>query len=443
MLGEGPCARVFLGIAPELPMAAIKLYRPGTDPSRVDAELSALGRVAHAHSVRVLDVASGADGDCLILERLELGSLAHLLARRHALTAGEALTILAPLGAAIDAAHSSGVAHRALSPSSVLFRESGAPVLARFGSATLHEPLLTPARLADLPAVVDDRRALGRLARLVLERVDYPDARLRAVLDWLDSLEEAGHPDAFGEALADRLFEFIEPTAVRFATDDDPPLSRVPARAVTAESFVAPVDPAATSGWLRGVDLPPWLAEFVGESLDGSPVQKLMQRVVASARTVRRPLWIVAGAVAAALVIAVVAIPVEPKVTAGAPIVSPSETPLATGPVSGDDPIAALDALLAARERCIRELSVLCLDNVDQPSSAAMADDVALIQGLQNGGEVQDAAISTVGAELVERLGDSALLRLAGSSEAGAQTPTASVLLMKGEAGWRIRGYLT
>jgi len=107
--------------------------------------------------------------------------------------------------------------------------------------------------------------------------------------------------------------------------------------------------------------------------------------------------------------------------------------------VLGDDPVAAVDDLLARRARCLREISVLCLDGVAQPGSAAMQHDVAVVRALQAGGEqTPDAAIDAVGPVLVERLGDSALLDLGDVP----QTQPASALVMRGEAGWRIRDYL-
>ena len=115
---------------------------------------------------------------------------------------------------------------------------------------------------------------------------------------------------------------------------------------------------------------------------------------------------------------------------------SPSKYGWSTRP---DDPLAALELLLVERERCIRDLSVLCLDAVDQAGSAALADDTALVRAIQNGGESAHVALDASGAELVERLGDSAIVRLTATDP---ETQPASLLLMKGEAGWRIRGYL-
>jgi hypothetical protein len=152
---------------------------------------------------------------------------------------------------------------------------------------------------------------------------------------------------------------------------------------------------------------------------------------------------VIAGAVGLALIAALVIVPGGSGAAQG-----PSATPSASvtagsgrdvGPVAGDDPVAALVALLETRAGCIRDLSVLCLDAVGQPGSSALADDQALVRSLQAGAESPpvfevDAAQVTTD----ERLGDSAILRLGDVAD----SEPASILLMKGEAGWRIRDYL-
>ncbi len=103
--------------------------------------------------------------------------------------------------------------------------------------------------------------------------------------------------------------------------------------------------------------------------------------------------------------------------------------------IADDDPVAALRELVARRERCFRELSVLCLEGVDEPGSAALDADRAALSAILDGGD-PPTRIALASPALVERLGDSALVDL------GADSDPASVLLLKGEAGWRIRDYL-
>jgi hypothetical protein len=104
--------------------------------------------------------------------------------------------------------------------------------------------------------------------------------------------------------------------------------------------------------------------------------------------------------------------------------------------IAGDDPVAAALALLERRGGCFAELSVLCLEHVDQQGSSALTADRAAIQQLRDGDEADYATAKADQARLVERLGDSALV------EVGPETAPASLLLMRSEAGWRIRDWV-
>jgi len=441
-LGEGKRAEVFLGVAEGEPHSALKVYRPSCLADARAVELEALTRAAHAHVVQVRDVASNS----LILERLELGSLAQLLAGRSALSLGEALTILAPLGSAIDSMHDSGVAHGAIGPTTVLFRATGAPVLACFGQAALHEPALTPAGQGDIPGVIDDRAAFARLSATVL--ATQRDSRVTRLLDWLAEQGEQGFPDAIGEAVAERLFGMADAEPVRFERDDVPSGPAIPARVVSARAVSTDSVPVGASV-ARRAGLPQWIDDTLAESFTGSLIGAWRERLLAHLRAVRRRVWILAGAVALALVVALLVVPTndEQPVSSGTTTPAPSETPVVVeiSAVTGDDPLEALTALLEVRERCIRELSILCLEGVDQVGSAAMAHDVALVRSLQSdsGEQRANAPLDATESHVVERLGDSALIRLATSEAETGDTQPASLLLMKGEAGWRIRGYLT
>jgi hypothetical protein len=166
--------------------------------------------------------------------------------------------------------------------------------------------------------------------------------------------------------------------------------------------------------------------------------------VIRFVRGVRKRFWVAAGAVVIAIIAAVVLLPqsAPTRPLAAAPTsapeeASPSPTPL---PV---DPVLALPRLLAERARCIRDLSVLCLDNVDEQSSSAYASDAALIQQLQGGTEIPaSATITSPAPVLTEQLGDAALVGLGGRSSSEKSEP-ASILMVRSEAGWRIRGYLS
>jgi hypothetical protein len=98
---------------------------------------------------------------------------------------------------------------------------------------------------------------------------------------------------------------------------------------------------------------------------------------------------------------------------------------------TGDDPVAAARLLLAERDRCLAQASVECLDGVDQHGSAAMeADTAAIVRGSR---PVPSAGYAP---SLIELMGGVALIELAPRD---AQTPAASALVVRVEAGWRIR----
>lgn len=420
-LGEGARAQVLLGIGddPEEVPVALKAYRPGVPADAVLLEIEALHRAAGPHVQGLLDIAPAHDGMLvLVLERLSSGGLDRLLRTRERLAAGEAITILAPLAGALARLHDAGVLHGAVTARAVLFAADGAPVLSGFGRAVLVEPGLSRAAREAEAGFAADLAGFAALARELLERV--PGTEAGRLLDSPGDLRD----------FADRLFALGDASPVRFDASESP--ATVPARLVRGEPVPPPPEASRASA-------APALPEWIERRLP-TAVAPVLERLRAALAPVRPRVWIVAGAVAVALVAGIVLVPSGGDSGAGpVPSVSPSATaPPDDPPVAGDDPVAAVVTLLQARERCIRELSVLCLDAVDQAGSAALADDQALIRSLQDGAEftptpAPDGRLLV----LVERLGDSAIVSLGPNGE------PASILLMKGEAGWRFRQYLT
>jgi hypothetical protein len=526
-LGVGDRCEVFLGIAPsgaddaEDHTVALKVFHPLVAPDRIAAEIDALSRLRHPHILRLIDVAVAPTGSpCLVLERVSAGSLSGLVRDGLPLSAGEAVTILAPLASAVDSMHAAGVVHGRLRLSAVLFRDDGAPVIVGFGDATLLESGLPPARLSGEEGVIRDRGDLVTLVAAVLARVEGElldrdvrgDARGAAIATGrapeghgtgaLDSVSPGAaaieladidvRSDGFGGALAERLFDVAEPRPVRLARAGSAARSVTPARVATvgvgprrsprvepeASRGSAPsasrrrhAAPSADTGWrgpagalLRGVHAG---SRALAALRSGGAVRALAEQ----ARGVRPRFWIAAAIVGVSLVVGVAVVPVDNGGAAGRArgADSPSAenptvpdtpdtpdtphtpgTPDAPGadtdtpatpvdPVTSDDPVAALAALLARRDECIRDVSVLCLDDVAQAGSAALQADAAIVRAIQAGGELPDDGGLPVGElRLVERLGDSALIDLGAS----AHSTTASTLVMRGEAGWRIRDYL-
>jgi hypothetical protein len=141
---------------------AVKLLVDG-DPERQAREAVLLGSLDHPHLVRLREVVheprrGGPPRVALVLDLLEGGSLAALLARRGRLRPGEVVTTVAPVAAAVAHAHDEGVVHGDLSPGNVVFTAEGRPVLTDLGVARL---LGEEAAAQVTPAYVDPTVARG------------------------------------------------------------------------------------------------------------------------------------------------------------------------------------------------------------------------------------------------------------------------------------------
>jgi hypothetical protein len=409
---------------PDATPAALKVYRVDVGDDSIGVEAEAVFRAAGEHVVELLDLTVSPDGSpALIMQRLGGMSLARLLSERERLEPGEATTILAPLCGAVRRMHDAGVTHGAIRADAVLFDANGAPVWTSFGSASLFERDLSIAALDAHPAALADRAAFGALTTLVLDRVSVDATPVRAAVEELT--DHAGLT-----AVADALFAWGAPIAVGL-TPDSVPTSRVPGRVLTA----VPVDDRPRGLFAR-------LAPEFDALLSVGGAVALASRLRAALGRVRARVWIVAAVAVVALIAAVALVPqgssdAAPEIGAVAPSDDPVTLARGDSVITGDDPLPAAIALLVERDRCIAELSVLCLDVVAQDGSAALASDRELIEELRAGAGAPALAPTPARNDLtlVERLGDSALVAIAG-------TTPASLLLMKGEAGWRIRDYL-
>lgn len=392
---------------------------PYGDPGTA-REVDALVRGAGEHVVALRDVDSDGRRVVLVLDRLERGSLADLLDRRASLGPGEAVTILAPLAVTIDRLHRAGVAHGGISPNAVCFGSDGSPTLVGFGDAELFAPESPEVVLETVRGVIADRVALRGLVDLLVARVPEAVGRRLAAAD------------ASAADLAAELFDLATPAPVRF--DADPDETVAPPRPVAVAETVA--DGAGEESPI-GL-LPAWLTVVVPDALLrrlDEPLARLAA-IWSTWRPGRRRLAL-GGAAGALTVLTLIAVVPSPTASPAATAVAPSSTPSTEpGALLPDDPLESVVLLLAARERCIRDLSVLCLDEVVQPGSGAASADAALIRGLTAGGEYPVGAIEAGDPVLVERLGDSALIDLPPGSS------PASVLLLRTTNGWRLRDYL-
>lgn len=418
--GRGDRARLLLGFD-DGHTVVLKVTAPD-DPGAA-LEIDALGRAAGEHVVALDDVSVDENRTVLVLERLPNGTLAELLERRTALDAGEAVTVLAPIAATLDRIHTAGVSHGQLSLAAICFREDGAPTITGFGGAALFAPETPEVVRETVPGVLTDRESLRGIAGIVLGRVVGARAEVARGL-------ATAITDASPGEIAERLFGLATATPVRFSDEPDD------GGGVTARMGELR-EPEPTEDATHKV-LPPWLAtllpEWIRERVDG-PVSRVVE-VWAGWEVRRRRLVLGALAGGLTVMVAVALVPAAPAasiVVAATP--TPPQPPVAEAELP-DDPVEAVVLLLEQRDRCLRDLSLLCLDEVVQPNSAAQADDVALIRGVQAGAEYPEGGIASGDPVLVELLGDAALLDLPPGSR-----PT-SVLLMRTTNGWRIRQYV-
>ena len=414
--GHGDRARLLLGF--DEGRTVVLKVTAADDPSAT-VEIEALERAAGEHVVTLVDVSVDENETVLVLERLPNGTLADLLERRDGLDAGEVVTILAPIAAAIDRIHAVGVAHGTLSLATICFREDGSPTLVGFGQAHLFAAGGPEVILERMPGVLSDREALRGIAALVLARVTGSGAAAARAL-----AIAAEAPREF----AARLFDVASATPVRFDADEGNVVVTRPER---------PREPDPGDEMPRGA-LPPWLTTLipdgVSERLDESVAR--LTAVWSGWGPRRRKLTLGALAGGAAVLVAVAAVP-APTGGATADAAGPTAvSPAADEPAMPLDPIAAVALLWDERERCLRDLSLLCLDKVVQADSAAQAEDMALIRGVQAGAEYPVAGIVEGEPVIVERLGDVVLIDLPPGSR------PASLLLILVADGWRIRDYL-
>lgn len=393
-------------------------------------QLAALDRAAGDGVVSVLDVVDDDAAPAALLEHVPGITLGELLGQRADWRAGEVVGVLAPLVATVRRLHDSGIAHGALRASEIVVTETG-PVLGGFLHAEFFPPASPEAVRERLDGVGADRAAVRELGAEVLARVEGP--RSRAARDL--AAEVVSAPAArLLDVLVDGLGDLA--AAVPLRQEAPAPPSGDPGR--HAERMVPIVVEPLPSASLRrrvDVDFGAAAARAIRARLDAMP-------------SMRRRLVVGGAAALGVAAVLLTALPGEQSQDQGAERMrtesalprDAAEAALPAGPMSaailGDDPMAAAIALLARRESCMRELSHACLETVDQLGSAALGDDRAAIDELRAGGEAAPRSVEATEAQLLERLGDSALVRI------GPETAPASLLLVRGEAGWRIRDWI-
>lgn len=483
--------------------AAIKIFLPQASRHSIDYEISALLATNSPHIVPLLDVATRKSGGiALVLARCTGGSLRELLGARS-LSPGEAVNVLAPVVEALGAMHTHGFSHGSLRVSSVHFDSVGTPVVLGWGHGeTLVDArtggILSEHQRAVTPAVRADFERFVAVAFRVLDGVSGAGARMGTLRSGLEAVLERGRPSAVAE-LAELLYEFADPHALELPGENSATpsgMARMPLRPAargnvpTMSPEPPPLPDDAPESARRGrrarertrTRLPSWAAVFplpdsfvsaLRGAAVGRPKHALLERAAAELRTVRRPVWATAALATAALLAALLLVPAQtggsfpaagdagsvPKAAADSEPAVPAPSTEEAGLDDGnerthalaksareDDPVAAALALIQLRAHCFDTRSVLCLDGVDQRGSLALDVDRNAVRGLQEGRSAESLRLIDRTPVLIERLGNSAMIALPAPADAsgavGGETEPASLLIIKSEAGWRIREIL-
>lgn len=466
---DGPADR----IGRPAPLVVMRIYDRSADDAAIATEIAAMEHDGQGSTPALLDVAAFADGRvCLVVERLGGASLAALIAPGDLLP-GQAVTALAPVVLAVRELAELGLVHVRLATADVVLDDSGRPRLLGLGALARLDGTTTPGERVDLV-----RRGHAALLRLVEDvaaatrdpRAFEPVVRIaRAALD--------ARPFVRVEAELERaLFAVATPLPLP-GMPSEVHARGLPARLVPVRSAEAqPDDLREQAGAAAGVDveggvrspvrawtriagaamLPEGLAGELATAFDRSPRAAVLRRLADWIHR-RRAVLATGGLIGAGALVALLTV-VPPSVSdlpaeagvvasAGPAPVSPSVPAPSEGSGSSedasvaehvgagaaDDPAAAAAALLEIRTSCVASGDAECLAAVDQPGSPIDARDRALIeQGTADPLSTADLDAITVVADL----GDAVVLAV---PDVAAEREPASLLIMRSEAGWRLR----
>ena len=168
LIGRGGMGIVYRAYHPMLDRwAAIKLLPPfqngGEARERFEREARAVAKLRHRHILTVFEFGEYAGQPYMVVEYMPNGSLADRMPSTP-LTPGEALTLLRPLGDALDYAHGQGILHRDVKPANVFLDAEVQPVLADFGLAKMvsEQSLTTSGMVSGTPTHISPEQVSGQ-----------------------------------------------------------------------------------------------------------------------------------------------------------------------------------------------------------------------------------------------------------------------------------------
>jgi hypothetical protein len=389
----------------------VKIYRGESSRQAAMALAVSLGLSEHPHLVTLVDIVGvrgGAVG--VVLPRLTTRTAASWLAERRTISAGECVTLLVPILQALLHLERRRLDDRVvidarLGLDDVLFDERGAPVVtgarlraARPGSESATGLNATACQFVrEVLANTVGGRAAARAGLLALSSQEGQIDELVEVLVDLDQPAALEEPHPFGSPSTE--------------TPSDAPLgpAEKPARAVVAALREVRPRVWAATGVLA-------VSAIVGLSvvanLGATPVAAGPSAAAISASA---PPSSAGGATASSA-------PEEP---------TPSAAAATTQILHGDDADAAARELLRLRAACLVALDGDCLAGVDQPGSAVLASDLAAVR---DPALLARLPVALTVSEVVNRLGGAGLYLATDASH-----ETATVLITRSDAGWRLR----
>ena len=436
-----------------------------------DLAVAAAAQARSAHVRAPLDVAIASDGTLRILFPVLAGpTLEELLATDGWLTPGRAVTMLCPIADAISVAHDAGVTLGGVSLTGIRADARGAPVIHAISQARSASPLPAQLRSKD-PAHREDAECFAALCT---------DVRA--------ALEAAGHSDA-AHSMPDADQVLAQPSRLQHWAEAEPLLVTLSSAAPTAAErasvppLALPSRPAdrgqvadgpsvnerpgraAAAASARVLGLLALPAELVtGVTITVERASERAASLVGRARGVSRRQLVVGAAglavVGALVVTAALGGSEGADSSAAAPVASPSPQ---TAPTDGDEQGSSVSAggaaddegagaaqpealvepnpedwgptareLVARWQHCRRDVRVICDEAVHQMAALGgrAADEVdAMVTALASMLESPASSVT-----VVERAGDVARLTIAAPD-----MTAASLLVVRSEAGWRIR----
>ncbi|WP_168203723.1 protein kinase domain-containing protein [Humibacter ginsenosidimutans] len=445
-LGRGSHATAYLATG-DNGEVVVKVYDTTVEPARIRNEADALTAIVSPHVVELVDVSATARRPVsLVLERLTGPSLVHWLGERSVVEVGECVTVCASVVRAVRAVHVAGWVHGGVSSSSIRFDAAGCPVLLGFGASV---PATPEGILADWAG------CKGIIAATLAKAVDLDPREGERVGAALARLLDRSRPEEVADAamhVEDALFALGPAAPVSLSSGSPGAPAVVPLR-VEPQPAQTPLEPVREGAASK----PNGLLGTATQLLEHGVADAARRRLTTLLSRHRRPAAIAVGAAALLTVVALVALPGPPDDGAAASKASPttpdtstttavtpaarhaSDAPTATAgtssstPPAPDDPVRAAAALFLLRQGCLERHAVSCLVDSDQTDSPLYAADAALIAGkVAPAAAPQPSQLS-----LVESLGDTAVIAIAPID--AATTKPASALVIRTEAGWRLR----